>query len=352
MKAVLKPCFSSWSQLMWTGASAADTGSAIRVFSHYGRVKEWGTDQSWLSAGSSRPKTDKHNHPTLRSPQRLHYWKQSERRRQWARVNQKDFLFLIFFFFRRLRNKVNSSTYKTTIKTSRFMRRTKKKKEWFDRSKFCTCTAQLLSNRSLLFWENLITPCVCLVSRRAKASGNRRGASRGQLVSFCCCPFARPLDKITFYGPLCSFGCSVLHTNQVWYGCQRAKALIAGSGLQSRRRRLEANRLLTEDCFDAQETLSHEDTVHRLWQVCPLSPACVMTKGCLQFAIRTKRGQSHTVKERPWPDIKELLGGDLRGSTLAYQRTRSKCRGIRDVICVKNEKIYGSQYIEIIKVCW
>lgn len=26
---------------MWTGASAADTGSAIRAFSYYGRVKEW-----------------------------------------------------------------------------------------------------------------------------------------------------------------------------------------------------------------------------------------------------------------------------------------------------------------------
>lgn len=99
MKAVLKLCFSSWSQLMWTGASAADTGSAIRAFSHYGRVKEWGTDQSWLSAGSSRPKTDKHNHPTLQSPQRLHYWKQSERIWQWARVTQKDFVFIPFFSF-------------------------------------------------------------------------------------------------------------------------------------------------------------------------------------------------------------------------------------------------------------
>lgn len=298
-------------KLMWTGAPAADTGSAIRAFSHYGRVKEWGTDQSWLSAGSSRPKTDKHNHPSLQSPQRLHYWKQSERIRQWARVNQKDFFFIQFFFFvQRLRKKFAGSVYTTTIKNQQvYAEKKKRNKERFDCSKFCNCTAQLLSIRPLLFWENLITPCVCLASRRAKASGNRRGPDGGQLVSFCCCPSDHPLDKTTFYGHLCSFGGTVLHTNQVWYGCQRARALIAGSGLQRRRRRLEANRLLAEDCFRAQETLSHVDTVHLLWQACPLLPACVMTEGRLQFAIRTKRGQSHIVKERPWPAIKQQLGG-------------------------------------------
>lgn len=112
---------------MWTGVSAADTGSAIRAFSHYGRVKEWRTDQSWLSAGSSRPKTDKHNHPTLQSPQRLHYWKQSERIRHWARVNQKDFSLNPFCFFRSFRKKVADSLYTIRITTSRFIRRKKVK---------------------------------------------------------------------------------------------------------------------------------------------------------------------------------------------------------------------------------
>lgn len=176
MKAVLKLCFSSWSQLMWTGASAADTGSAIRAFSYYGRVKEWGTDQSWLSAGSSRPKTDKHNHPTLQSPQRLHYWKQSERVRQWARVNQKDFFFKFFFFWGWERE---SETLHTLPQLKPAGLWQEKKLNKVDLT--AANSAQLLSIRSLLFWENLITPCVCLVSTESKSFRRSHRAERGAI---------------------------------------------------------------------------------------------------------------------------------------------------------------------------
>lgn len=304
VKAVLRLCFSSWMPSMWTGASAADTGSAIRVFNHYGRVKEWGTDQSWLSAGSSRPKTDKHNHPTLQSPQRLHYWKQSERIRQRARVNQKDFfLFFWILYFLGWESKSESLHTRPQLKPAGLCRWSKREREREDLTTANSAIALPSCSVSGHYYSGRIWsyPASVWWARRATASGNRRRPSRGQLLSFCCCPSACSLDKIISYGPLCSFGSDLLHTNQVWESRQGAVALIAGSVLQKNWRHSEANRLLAEHCFRVQWTLRHIAMVHLSWQVCPLSPAGVMKRDHLQFAIRTKRGQSHTVKERPWP---------------------------------------------------